>query len=64
MGETGEWDSNVQVIGDEAMIKVSKAGEGLNVFHLPRFGPFVNDLDLVFSHHQAFILQDVAKEFN
>ena len=45
------------------MIDLSKTKEGLNVFDLPRFGPFTNDLDLVFNHHQAFGLQDVAKEF-
>ena len=59
MGETGEWDSNVQVIVDEATVKVSKKEEGLNVFNLLRFRPFANDLDLIFSHHQAFGLQYV-----
>ena len=42
---------------------MSKTEEGLNVFDLPRFRPFTNDFDLVFSHHQAFDLQDVTKEF-
>jgi len=49
-GEAGEWDSNVQVIVDEATIKVSETKEGLNIFNLLRFGPFVNDLDLIFGH--------------
>ena len=64
MGETGEWDSDVQVIVDKVTIKVSKTKEGLNIFNLLRFGPFVNNLDLIISHCQALGLQDIAKEFN
>jgi len=64
MDEMGEWDCDVRVIVDKATIKVSKTEEGLNVFDLPRLGPFMNDLDLIFGHSQAFGLQDVAKQFN
>ena len=64
MGEMGESDSNILVIVDKMMIKVSETKEGLNIVDLPRLGPFTNNLDLIFSHCQAFSLQDVAKEFN
>jgi len=63
MGEMGEWASDIQVIVDKVMIEVSETEEGLDVFDLPQFGPFSNDFDLVFGHHQAFSIQDVAKEF-
>ena len=52
------------MVVDKVTIKVSETEEGLNVFNLPRFGPFVNDLDLIFGYCQAFGLQDIAKEFN
>jgi len=45
MGETGERDSNVWVIVDKTTIIVSKTKEGLNIFDLLRFGPFMNDFD-------------------
>ena len=64
MDETGEWDSDIQIVVDEATVEVTKTKEGLYVFNLPRFRPFANDLDLIFGHCQAFSLQDVAKEFN
>ena len=58
-----EQDCNIQIVVVEAMVEVSQTKEGLYVFKLLRFRPFVNDLDLIFIHCQDFSLQDVAKEF-
>ena len=46
MGKMGECDSDIQIVVDEMTIEVSKTKEGLYVFNLLRFRPFMNDLDL------------------
>ena len=59
--EACEWDHNVQVIIDKAMIEIGKAEEGLNVLHFLRLGPVANDIDFILSHRQASGRETIAQ---
>ena len=48
----------------EPTIEVGEAEEGLNVFDLLRFQPFLDNFDLFISHCQAKVHQDISEEFH
>jgi hypothetical protein len=52
------------VIVDEAMVKVAKAKEGLNLLDLGRTWPFSNALDFGGIHADVSIVNNNAKVFN
>src|SRR5882672_723591 len=45
------------------MVEVGKTEEGLNILDFPRFGPILDDLDLVQGHGEAFRRQHVSEVF-
>jgi hypothetical protein len=63
-GEPGERNCDFQVVENKLPIKVGKTEEGLNVFHLPRLRPILDNLHFVIRHSQALIEEDISEEFD
>ena len=53
-GESGKRNNNIRKVENEPTIKIGKAKERLHVPDLPRFGPVLDDFDLVGRHKKAF----------
>ena len=54
MSKVSKGNYNVQVATDEMIIEVSKTKESLHVTNFARFGLVLNDLNLTWTHGQAF----------
>ena len=63
-GEAGQRNDDVGVVVDEATIEVSEAQERLNVLHVARFRPVLNDFDLSRRHRQTTRGKDIPKVFD
>ena len=50
MNELNEWNNNIRVIEDETSVEIGKAVERLDIFHLLRLGPILNNLYLCLVH--------------
>ena len=53
-GESHEQDCDPRIFVDEATVEVREPEEGLDILHLVRFGPVLNNLDFVRSHRKTF----------
>src|SRR5467141_2017244 len=48
---------------NETTVEVGETKEGLNILDFPRFGPILDNLDLVWGHGEAFGRQHVSEVF-
>src|SRR5467141_3138116 len=62
-GKTHKQDCDFGVSVNEMTIEVGETKEGLNVLDFPRFGPILDNLDLVQGHGEAFGRQHVSEVF-
>ena len=63
VGKTCKQDSDVGVPINETMVEVGEPKERLNISNFLRFGPILNNLNFVGSHHKAFGRQHVSEVF-
>src|SRR5882672_10869394 len=63
VGKTHKWNCDFGVSVNETMVEVGETEEGLNVLDFPRFGPILDNMDLVRGHGEAFGRQHVSKVF-
>src|SRR5882672_8864076 len=62
-GKTRKRNCDFIISVNETMIEVGETEEGLNVLDFPRFGPILDNLDLVWGHGEAFGRQHVSEVF-
>src|SRR5467141_218764 len=48
---------------NEMTVEVGETEEGLNILDFPRFGPILDNLDLIWGHGEAFRRQHVSEVF-
>ena len=53
-GKTRKRNCDFGVSENETTVEVGKTEEGLNILDFPRFGPILDNLDLVRGHGEAF----------
>ncbi len=61
VGESGERYNNVGIVENEAMVKISKAEEGLHILHFSQLGPMLNYLNFRLVHGESLGRQNVSK---
>src|SRR6266481_4820335 len=62
-GETREWNGDLGISVNEAMVKIGESKEGLNILDFPWFRPILNNLNFVRSHCESFGRQHISKVF-
>src|SRR5882672_6059578 len=62
-GKTRKRNCDFGVSENEMTIEVGETEEGLNILDFPRFGPILDNLDLVRGHGEAFGRQHVSEVF-
>src|SRR5882672_7536162 len=63
VGKTRKWNCDFGISVNEMMVEVGETKEGLNILDFLRFGPILDNLDLVWGHGEAFGGQHVSKVF-
>src|SRR5882672_2376249 len=63
VGKTHKQNCDFGVSVNETMVEVGETEEGLNVLDFLRFGPFLDNLDLVQGHGEGFGRQHVSEVF-
>src|SRR5882672_9950249 len=63
VGKTRKWNCDFRISVNETMVEVGETKEGLNVLDFLRFGPILDNLDLVWGHGEAFGRQHVSEVF-
>src|SRR5882672_4258986 len=58
-----KWNCDLGISVNETTVEVGETEEGLNVLDFPRFGPILDNLDLVWGHGEAFGRQYVSEVF-
>src|SRR5467141_2308418 len=62
-GKTCKRNCDFGVSENETTVEVGETEEGLNILDFPRFGPILDNLDLVRGHGEAFGRQHVSEVF-
>src|SRR5882672_5215431 len=63
VGKTRKRNCDFGVSENETTVEVGGTEEGLNILDFPRFGPILDNLDLVRGHGEAFGRQHVSEVF-
>src|SRR5882672_7352347 len=58
-----KWNCDLGISVNETTVEVGETEEGLNVLDFPRFGPILDNLDLVWGHGEAFGRQHISEVF-
>ena len=64
VGKMRKWNCDFRISVNETMVEVGETKEGLNVLDFLRFGPILDNLDLVWGHGEAFGRQHVSEVFS
>src|SRR5467141_3076636 len=62
-GKTCKRNRDFRISENETTVEVGETEEGLNILDFPRFGPILDNLDLVRGHGEAFGRQHVSEVF-
>src|SRR5882672_4741785 len=63
VGKMHKQNCDFRISVNEVTIEVGETKEGLNILDFPRFGPILDNLDLVRGHGEAFGRQHVSEVF-
>src|SRR5882672_1672264 len=63
VGKTRKRNCDFGISVHETMVEVGETKEGLNILDFQRFGPILDNLDLVWGHGEAFGRQHVSEVF-
>src|SRR5882672_3972006 len=63
VGKMCKWNCDFGISVDETTVEVGETEEGLNILDFLRFGPILDNLDLVLGHGEAFGRQHVSEVF-
>src|SRR5882672_6435787 len=63
VGKMYKWNGDFGISVNETMVEVGETEEGLNVLDFLRFGPILDNLDLVWGHGEAFGRQHASEVF-
>src|SRR5882672_11373740 len=63
VGKTRKWNCDFGISVNEMTVEVGETEEGLNILDFLRFGPILDNLDLIRGHGEAFRRQHVSEVF-
>src|SRR5882672_3299859 len=63
VGKMHKQNCDFRISVNETTVEVGETEEGLNILDFPRFGPILDNLDLIWGHGEAFGRQHVSKVF-
>src|SRR5467141_3038742 len=63
VGKTHKRNCDFGISVNETMVEIGETKEGLKILDFPRFGPILDNLDLIWGHSEAFGRQHVSEVF-